>query len=172
MANDSLPPPIGGTSDDKESPSEIPNTTPALQWIKQPITTLGLLLILIALLPALQIQQFNINLAAVVLICAGTTLLIQSIFLLRVRRHWAHSLMLYGSIGLMAPCAVWLLLYYTLIPAGEGAGFVLFPMLLLCGAASLTASVICCVSALAVLFVKSDSNDNLEESEPEAPCDW
>ena len=72
----------------------------------------------------------------------------------------------------MAPCAVWLLLYYTLIPAGEGAGFVLFPMLLLCGAGALTASVICCVSALAVLFVKSDSNDNLEESEPEAPCDW
>ena len=160
VANDSLPPPIGGTSDDKESPSEIPNTTPALQWIKQPIAGLGLFLILIALPTVL---KFNINPAAVVLICAGATLLILSRSLLRVRRHWAHSLMLYGSIGLMAPCAVWLLLYYALIPAGEGAGFVLFPMLLLCGAGALSASVICCVSAVVVLFVKTDSTGTLKE---------
>ena len=161
VANDSLPPPIGGTSDDKESPSEIPNTTPALQWIKQPIAGLGLFLILIALPTVL---KFNINPAAVVLICAGATLLILSRTLLRVRRHWAHSLMLYGSIGLMAPCAVWLLLYYALIPAGEGAGFVLFPMLLLCGAGALSASVICCVSAVVVLFVKTDSTGTLKEN--------
>ena len=42
----------------------------------------------------------------------------------------------------MAPCAVWLLLYYALIPAGEGAGFVLFPMLLLCGAGAHPAVVV------------------------------
>ena len=165
MANDSLPPPIGGTSDDKESPSEIPNTTPALQWIKQPIAGLGLFLILIALPTVL---KFNINPAAVVLICAGATLLILSGSLLRVRRHWAHFLMLYGSIGLIAACAAWLGWYYSFMPqdpvaAGSVAGFVMFPMLLLCGPVVSIASGACFVSAVVVLFVKTDSTGTLKE---------
>ena len=165
MANDSLPPPIRGTSDDKESLSETPNTTPALQWIKQPIAGLGLFLILIALPTVL---KFNINPAAVVLICAGATLLILSRSLLRVRRHWAHFLMLYGSIGLIAACAAWLGWYYSFMPqdpvaAGSVAGFVMFPMILLCGAVVPIASGACFVSAVVVLFVKTDSTGTLRE---------
>ena len=160
MSADSLPPPIGRTSDDKQSPSKIRKTTPIREPVKLTLVVLGLALILIALPTA---QHLNINLAAIILIGAGTTLLVLSWSLLRVRRHWTHFLLLCGSLCLMAICAAWLASYHIFNPLGEGAGFVLFPMFLLCGAVALPASAICFVSAVVVLFVKTDSTGTLKE---------
>ena len=165
MANDSLPPPIGGTSDDKESPSEIPNTNPSQHSIKQPEAGIGLILILIALPTA--VLQNSIYHAAVILLCAGTILLALSASLMLLRRHWAHFLMMFGSIGLMATCAVWLVSYHTHYPSGDSAAYALAPIFLLCCAAALAASKICLVSTLVVLFGKSDSNGTLQRRLPQ-----
>ena len=155
---------MGRTSDDKQSPSKIRKTTPISEPIKLSLAVLGLALILIALLPAaLQPNRLlslpYIHFAAVALIGSGTTLLILSRSLLRVRRHWAHFLMLCGSIGIMAPCValyVLSMLQNTLEVTAAG----LFAMLLfmVCVLVILGASGVCCVvSALVVLFVKTDS---------------
>ena len=63
----------------------------------------------------------------------------------------------------MAACVAWLVLYYTMTPIEAGDGFVLFPMLLICGAAALITSAICFVSALVVLCVKTDSTGTLQK---------
>ena len=171
MANDLLPPPIGGTSDGKERPSTTRKTTPIREPVKLTLVVLGLALILIALPTALQPHRSSfspyINLAAAILAGAGTVLLVLSASLLRVRRHWAHFLMGSASLFLMAACVAWLVLYYTMTPIEAGDGFILVPMLLICGAAALLASGVCFVSALVVLCVKTDSTGTLQKRLPQ-----
>ena len=165
MEPDPLPPPLGKTSDDKECPSEIPNTNPTQHSSKQPEAGIGLILILIALPTA--VLQNSIYHAAVILLCAGTILLALSASLMLLRRHWAHFLMMFGSIGLMATCAVWLVSYHTHYPSGDSAAYALAPIFLLCCAAALAASKICLVGTLVVLFGKSDSNGTLQRRLPQ-----
>ena len=167
VANDSIPPPIGRASDDKQSPSQARKTTLIRKPVKLTLVVLGLALILIGLLTALQPHRLlfspYINLASAILAGAGTVFLVLSASLLRVRRHWAHFLMGRASLCLMAACVAWLVLYYAMTPIEAGDGFVLFPMLLICGAAALIMSAICFVSALVVLCVKTDSTGTLQK---------
>ena len=183
MANDSLPPPIGGTSDDKQSPSKARKTTPISEPIKLTLVVLGLALILavlglafisIALPTAQHAAESHFNLAAVITAGAGSIFLVLSTFLLRVRRHWAHLLMLLGSIGIMGPALLFFMLQGTLQGTLEGtaAGFFfrlfLGMFFMLCVPVILGASGVCCfVSALVVLFVKTDSTGTFQERLPQ-----
>ena len=177
VANDSLPPPIGRTSGDKEIPFNIRTTTPIRDPIKLTMVISGLILILIALHNAQQPHPSSFSpyysSAAVILTGAGTILLVLSAFLLRVRRHWAHFLMLFASLCLIAPCVVWLVMYAKMMPVYEGPGFggfeplVLGLILLICRTAAQLASGVCLVSGLAVLFIKTDSTGTLQERLPQ-----